>query len=61
MIKMRISAEGEVGFKKMVLETWEGLALGAFNVIETPGNHYTCVEQKENAEYLAGSLCDLKE
>ena len=53
--------EGEVGFKKMVLETWEGLALGAFNVIETPGNHYTCVEQKENAEYLAGSLCDLKE
>ena len=53
--------EGEVGFKKMVLETWEGLALGAFNVIETPGNHYTCVEQKENAEHLAGLLCILKE
>ena len=53
--------EGEVGFKKMVLETWEGLALGTFNVIEIPGNHYTCVEQKKNAEYLAGLLCELKE
>ena len=53
--------EGEVGFKKMVLETWERLALGAFNLIETPGDHYTCVEQKENAEHLAGLLCILKE
>lgn len=45
----------------MVLETWERLALGAFNLIETPGDHYTCVEQKENAEHLAGLLCILKE
>ena len=52
--------EGEVGFKKMVLETWEGLALGAFNLIEIFGDHYTCVEQEENARYLAGLLCALK-
>lgn len=50
--------EGEVGFKKMVLETWEELALGDFNIIKTPGDHYSCVEHKENAKHLAMKLCE---
>lgn len=59
-INYYFAVNGEVEFKKMLLSTWEKLALGTFSVIEIPGNHYSCVEQKENAEYLAELLCDLK-
>lgn len=50
------AVEGESGFKKMVLEIFESLALGEFKVIEIPGDHYSCVETKKNAEYLAEVL-----
>ncbi len=50
------ATEGEVGFKKMVLESWEELTLGRFDVIKIPGNHYSCVEEMKNANYLADIL-----
>ncbi|WP_313582124.1 non-ribosomal peptide synthetase [Lacrimispora sp.] len=45
--------EGEGGFKNMVLETWKNLAIDEFKIIKTPGDHYSCVEDKGNAECMA--------
>jgi len=53
--------EGEGGFKDMVLKTWKNLAMDEFKVIKTPGDHYSCVEDKENAECMAEFVYKIEE
>lgn len=39
--------------KEKTLSYWENLCLGDFSVCESGGNHYTCVEEPENAKAIA--------
>lgn len=40
----------------MLLDYWENVCLGEFSRTEIDGNHYTCLENKENAIRLASML-----
>lgn len=39
--------------REKTLSYWENLCLGDFSVCESDGNHYTCVEEPENAKAIA--------
>lgn len=48
--------EGAYGHFNLLLEQWMDICIGEFNQYEIPGDHYSCVEGKENARILAGYL-----
>ena len=48
--------EGAYGHFNLLLEKWMDICIGEFDQYEIPGDHYSCVEDKENARILAGYL-----
>lgn len=48
--------EGAYGHFNLLLEQWMDICIGEFTQYEIPGDHYSCVEYKENARILAGCL-----
>ncbi|MBQ7433953.1 MAG: amino acid adenylation domain-containing protein [Lachnospiraceae bacterium] len=48
--------EGAYGHFNLLLEQWMDICIGEFDQYEIPGDHYSCVEGKENAKILAGYL-----
>ncbi|MBE6034248.1 MAG: amino acid adenylation domain-containing protein [Clostridiales bacterium] len=53
------AVDTESGFKRLVLDNWRNLAVGGFQLIEIPGDHYSCVEKKEYAQQLADEIDSL--
>ncbi len=51
-----IEKEGSFKYFDMLLNDWEDICLGEFAKIEIKGNHYSCLEEKENAVQLAVKL-----
>lgn len=48
--------EGAYGHFHLLLEQWMDICIGEFTKYEIPGDHYSCIESKENAKILAGYL-----
>lgn len=48
--------KGAYGHFNLLLEQWMDICIGEFKQYEIPGDHYSCVEGRENARILAGYL-----
>lgn len=56
--------EGIFKYFKVLLKDWENVCLGDFTLEEIEGNHYTCIEERENAIELAkliGSIYEVQD